>query len=94
MHGTRTTTIRIKVPDQEFSAILLLVELTDVMRHIRSEITDQLNIKYPDRQAYALVSALEDGQSEPTFFPMNWTLENVLDKGVKEFELIRVDMLQ
>lgn len=95
MHSSFTTqTIRIKVPDQGFAGILLVVDSQHTMEQIRREVLEQLNIKHQTRNSMALAAVPFNGYSEPVFFPSSWTIEKVLMHGAIEFEIMITDMFQ
>lgn len=86
-----TTTIRVKVPEQEFDSILLTVSLTTTMKNIRKEIIDQLYLGRHTGQ-FAIWAPKTHSHLEPTMFPNDWTIQTVLAHGASEFELVRTDM--
>ena len=91
-----TTTIRIKVPDQEFSAILLVVSSTTTLNEVHHEIRSQLGLDCSrsamEYRKTCLRAQCIDTRPDPIHFFMNWSVKLALDNGAGDFELIYTDV--
>lgn len=94
------TTIRVRVPNQEFESILLVVGPETTLRHVISEINSQLYgdcTLYTKRepQVRASIRALPFGENtEPVLFMRDWTMYQIISTGAKEFEYFHTDLIQ
>ena len=94
MNKGDTFSILIKVPDQEFDYIRLIVDHTTTIRQVKYEVIDQL---YPGRctdKGRAIKGIGIADLTEPMLLIQNWTVTRALQSGIREFELIRTDMFQ
>lgn len=97
-----TTTIRIKVPNQDFSAILLVVSGETTLKQVHAEVRCQLGLDpdyhpgrgypKPERRKTCLRAQCMDTKPDPIHFMMDWTIERALENGAGDFELVFTDM--
>lgn len=93
-------TIRIRVPNQEFESILLVVGPETTLRHVISELNSQLygdSTNYSKREPLirASIRALPFGENtEPVLFMRDWTMYQIISTGAKEFEYFHTDLIQ
>ncbi len=95
-----TQTIRIKVPNQEFESILLVVGPGTTLRHVIQEVSSQLEgapnhfIVYESKHRSTIRALPFDDNTEPVYFMRDWLMYEILNTGAKEFEYIYTDLIQ
>ena len=91
-----TTTISIKVPDQEFDYIRLVVDSTTTIKEIKKEVMDQLFETSPKwtKRRMAFRSRPRERDETPCHFMQQWTIDEVMKVGFTEFELVYTDLMQ
>ena len=93
-------TVRIKVPGQSFSSVLLIVSPDTTIKQIKEEVLSQLydipknkkGVYYRNtpENSYFLKSA-DANPDLPTIFMEDWTIREVFENSVVEFELVNRD---
>ena len=86
-----TATIRIRVPDQEFSAILLVVSADTTLLQVLNEVKDQL-CQRTYRPACLRVYRKDTLESTPFLFMRHCTVRQALEHGAEEFEMFFTDL--
>lgn len=98
-----TTTICIRVPNQEFGSIRLVVSGNTTLKQVHEEVREQLAYSrkstayyknhHPEQRLTCLRAHNSTTGTDWVHFMMNWTVEQVLDHGVKDFELVFLDLI-
>ena len=86
-----TTTIRIRVPDQEFSSILLVVSADTTLLQVLNEVKDQL-WQRSYRPSCLRIFRKDTLESMPFLFMRHWTVRQALEHGAEEFEIFFTDL--
>lgn len=94
-----TTTIRIKVYDQDFDSVLLVVTGETTLKQVHEELRAQLGHNPDAKQKY--YSAITkrktclrgiDAANRTIHFMMSWTVQQAMDYGAISFELAYTDL--
>lgn len=95
-----TTTIRIKVHDQDFDSVLLVVTGETTLKQVHEELRAQLGHDPAAKQKYyspvtkrkTCLRGIDSLTDQAIHFMMSWTVQQAMDFGATSFELAYTDL--
>lgn len=96
MQYPTTFTIRIRVPDQDFDAIRLVVDASTTFKEVKKEVVEQLyetTPRYMKRRTMLRACPTPDSPQDKLFMS-HWTAQRVLALHSGDFELVYTDLIQ